>query len=328
MKNICILCGGAANKIKDLKEDYLQGQLSGFYKESLDYIPKTGNYELYSCKKCLLEYAMPQLPGSDEFYTWVVKHNNYYPSIRWGWDRVKETVENIISKTKKQVKVLDVGCGSGEFLKYLREMNQDIDLVGVDVTSSSIEKCKSYGLEAYCCDVKDLHTNIVKKFDVITSFHSLEHVANPIQFMLAIRSLLKGKKEKGGGEGIIYVSVPYSPMSIEALWFDPLNNPPHHLTRWNESSLTELGKRIDLNSEIFLSPTKSLVTRTVSSLVLRIKQKFKVNPSAFCKIYLYLAYALVEPLVTIQAFRLQFQRKRIDGKVAPDEIMVRFQSKN
>ena len=71
-------------------------------------------------------------------------------------------------------------------------------------------------------------------FDFVASFHCLEHVPDPRGFVAAMLAALK----PGGS---LLLSTPYSPMSVENHWFDPLNHPPHHMSRWNDSAYPRTG---------------------------------------------------------------------------------------
>lgn len=52
--------------------------------------------------------------------------------------------------------VLDIGCGDGRFLFYLRDLKPNLTLTGVDGSSNAIDNLKSKGIEAH---VLDLSTN-------------------------------------------------------------------------------------------------------------------------------------------------------------------------
>jgi SAM-dependent methyltransferase len=101
------------------------------------------------------------------------------------------------------------------------------------------------------------------QFSVITLFHVLEHVADP----LGAIKILKRSLSPGG---ILAVSVPYSPMSFESDWRDPLNRPPHHLSRWNERSLKALATSAGMSAEILVQPARSTLVRVLSTIQLKL----------------------------------------------------------
>jgi Cyclopropane fatty acid synthase and related methyltransferases len=53
---------------------------------------------------------------------------------------------NIIAKLlKKNSKVLDVGCGDGELMKYINE-NITKDIRGLEISKNNVQKCIEKGL--------------------------------------------------------------------------------------------------------------------------------------------------------------------------------------
>lgn len=70
-------------------------------------------------------------------------------------------------------KVLDYGCGNGDFLKYISK--KKIGVVGVEKSLSSQKICKSKGLEVY----SSLKNSPKQMYNIITLWHVLEHMSNP-----------------------------------------------------------------------------------------------------------------------------------------------------
>ena len=64
--------------------------------------------------------------------------------------------------------LLDVGCGSGGFIKHMNK--QGVDTKGIDLSSLMVKECKNKGLDAECIDIKDAkgkYDAIVCIFDVL-----------------------------------------------------------------------------------------------------------------------------------------------------------------
>jgi hypothetical protein len=85
------------------------------------------------------------------------------------------------------------------------------------------------------------------EFAVVTSFHCLEHVDQPVEF---VRGLLCATT--AGGR--VFLSTPYSPMSFERDWFDVLNHPPHHMTRWNLRAYQKLAEILGVQIRHYAPP--------------------------------------------------------------------------
>ncbi|MGY1769926.1 methyltransferase domain-containing protein [Blastococcus sp. SYSU D00813] len=70
--------------------------------------------------------------------------------------------------------VLDVGCGSGEFLAYLKRERPGVEAVGADFSDASVDMVRKRGLEAFRLDLS--HEDVPGTFDYITCFETLEHI--------------------------------------------------------------------------------------------------------------------------------------------------------
>lgn len=91
--------------------------------------------------------------------------------------------------------VLDIGCGRGEWLEYLKE--EKIKAFGVDLNYSMIEFCKSIGLDCIHKDCMD-YLRVQKKdsFDAITAFQLIEHLR--FKTMFAFLKLCYDALKPGG----------------------------------------------------------------------------------------------------------------------------------
>lgn len=256
--SICPLCNSPGKQIRKYScNDYIKGY-EHMYNEKIAWDMFKTDYSLYRCCKCDLVYAVPLLSGSDEFYTWVTKHKGYYPSKdtpRWEWVQTVQWIQ------KNKIKsILEVGCGEGAFLEYCKENLEDIECFGIDMTKSSCDKAAEKGLKVYCGTIEEyLNMNPNKKFDIVVSFHCLEHVENPKE--VAQEMLVACSKK-----GICINSFPYSDLRIEP-WMDCNNLPPHHMTRWCEKACRELGEQINADVELVSPVPLSVYEYTKETLV-------------------------------------------------------------
>lgn len=87
--------------------------------------------------------------------------------------------------------VLDVGCGEGSFLKYLRLLKPGITTSGVDVSEKAIECAKNL-LPEGAFYVADLERQAVsEKFDLVTAIDVLEHITDDVKFLENVRKSTK-----------------------------------------------------------------------------------------------------------------------------------------
>lgn len=104
----------------------------------------------------------------------------------------------LISKFYKTGKILDIGCGTGEFLKTFKDAKwQTLGIEpSADVRKMAIEK---YGLDVKEeAEIKNLEAS---GFDVITMWHVLEHVPHLNDRIEDLKRLIKPN-------GIIIIAVP------------------------------------------------------------------------------------------------------------------------
>jgi SAM-dependent methyltransferase len=95
----------------------------------------------------------------------------------------------------RNAKILDIGCGWGQFLSWLKQKNYR-NLEGIDVGSEQIEHCRSIGLSAFRAPDTILYLREnVETYDLVTLHHVIEHLppANGLELLKAIcRSLRPG----------------------------------------------------------------------------------------------------------------------------------------
>jgi SAM-dependent methyltransferase len=254
----CIVCDAPGAEVRNIRGEKLRAALGDYFGTAVPSDVPIQDYNLATCRSCGLGFAVPMIAGEDEFYSWITRQRGYYPAFRWEWTTVIERIRQM--SASGAVSILDVGCGSGDFLSMLKGI-PGVGAAGIDMTESSVRVGRGRGLNIFCADMEQYQLqNPGARFDVVTSFHCIEHVSDPKAFLSGIAALLKPER------GVALVSAPLSPMSFETCWFDPLNHPPHHLTRWSLSALKELSRAVGLESSIVTSPAGSSLQRALEAL--------------------------------------------------------------
>jgi 2-polyprenyl-3-methyl-5-hydroxy-6-metoxy-1,4-benzoquinol methylase len=147
---------------------------------------------------------------------------------------VQVLVEAINSDVSR---VLDVGAGTGEFLAYMQD--NGFDVVGLEPSSKIGEVARSKGLTIHATTLEPFAETTQDSFDVVTLFHVLEHVPNPVEVLEAARSLL-------GKRGLLIVKVPNEFNSLQLAARDALDLgdwwmvPPVHINYFDYDSLRAL----------------------------------------------------------------------------------------
>lgn len=146
-----------------------------------------------------------------------------------------ERLNYVLEKTqipRSELKLLDVGCGPGYLLSYLKD--NGIQYKGLELADFLVKICKEKGLNV---EEADLKNEPDASYNVITLFDVLEHLSDPV----ALFSTLNEKLVKGG-----YV-LAYTP-NIHSLSFVLMqakqNNlyPFQHLCFFDERSLDYLAE--------------------------------------------------------------------------------------
>ena len=90
----------------------------------------------------------------------------------------------------KNKNVLDIGCGAGGFLTYLRNQYQS-KVRGIDPNSNNAGKCKEVGIEVSVGYADEFMKQFENEFDVVTSFEVLEHVYSHKDLFVPAHHFLK-----------------------------------------------------------------------------------------------------------------------------------------
>ncbi len=200
-----------------------------------DYITHT-MHNLVKCKSCGLTYVNPQLKkdelpafypatyygGKPFFYEIVDAHSRY----KW--------LHKIVGKHTG--KLLDVGCGKGLLLKLFAQSGWEV--AGIELSDNSARYATEVlGLRVLNKDIDNCDFS-EESFDLITSFHSLEHLNDPLSALKTIGWLLKP-------DSLLIVQVPrynsfYSKIFGDR-WFHL--DVPRHLYHFNDQTLEKLLER-------------------------------------------------------------------------------------
>ncbi|MDB2486125.1 methionine biosynthesis protein MetW [Candidatus Pelagibacter bacterium] len=105
---------------------------------------------------------------------------------------MKQEFKIISDLIEKNTRVLDVGCGDGILMEYLK-YNKKIDIRGIEISKDNVQKCLSKGLTVIEGDAeKDLLQFPDSSFDFVILSQTLQAFLNP---EIVIKELLRvGKK--------------------------------------------------------------------------------------------------------------------------------------
>lgn len=179
MEKKCIICGSSENKVvfREFEVDILKCKNCGHVYSSYG---ANENYDGY--------FGHEEITGDDQYW-WDEAHREMYD------DFCKKFIEG------KSGKLLDVGCGLGYFLKKMREFPQ-WESYGYEISQTAVEFAKNkLGLEnVYCGRIEECNFK-KERFDIITLWDVVEHIALPDGFISYLNSLIKK-------DGLLFIHTP------------------------------------------------------------------------------------------------------------------------
>ena len=219
------------------------------YLECKDY---TVSGEIYQVKKnsefdMLVTVPVPENLGDYYKSEDYISHTDSKKSVL---DKVYQSVKNITLKRKLKLinsfgtstkNILDVGAGTGDFLKVCKDNSWNVFGTEPDLDARNIAAKKEIILH------KDLSKIKNSKFDVITLWHVLEHVENLQEYISELENLLSEN-------GRLIIAVPnyksYDAKYYKQHWaaFDV----PRHLWHFSQTSISKLFSEVGMIVEKIL----------------------------------------------------------------------------
>ena len=180
------------------------------------------------CRNCGVFFAhpIPSISELDSYYEGglyydIVSDPTSPDFVEFSY-KISESRLRLISKEitlNHSLKVLDLGAGSGQFGKALKEMIPQITYHALDPDRQCYEFWGSWVDERFTY-IDEL---LEETYDLIIMNQVLEHVSKPIEFLNRIFSLITTK-------GLLYIDVPNGDHR-----FKPSLEP--HILFWSETSL-------------------------------------------------------------------------------------------
>jgi len=158
------------------------------------------SFNIVRCRKCGLVYVNPRptLEELKELYKEKDAHIDPAREKDLFMHRFKRIIKTI-ERFKKKGKLLDIGCSYGYFLKLAQGYGWET--YGIEISDYVSHYCRQkLNLNVFTGDVREAHYPS-QYFDVITMFHVLEHVLDPLDYLREINRILKP-------DGLIVVEVP------------------------------------------------------------------------------------------------------------------------
>lgn len=202
-------------------------------------------------------------------------------------------------------RLLDVGCGSGDWLMMMRQFGWQV--VGNDFDGNAVRVATDRGLQVSLGSLEQQHFPD-NSFDAITLSHVIEHVPDPIQTMLECRRILKF-----GGKVVLFT--PNCDSLSHAVFKDDWRGlePPRHLHIFSLGSMEQLLARTGFNNRLV---RPFIVTSVIyDSLYLRWGQRASAKKS----LYHWLAWSVARVFKFLELCLIKWNPKVGDCLIATAE---------
>ncbi|MFK8049906.1 MAG: class I SAM-dependent methyltransferase [Halioglobus sp.] len=144
----------------------------------------TGTYDYYQCQSCegVQLHPFPDLEGLKKAYD--IQYHGYATGEKRGvlFSLLYGAKEHLFRRQMSRLvdsgsKVLDVGCGAGEFLQNVRSLGVTA-VEGIDFSEDMIASLSAAGIKGYCGTFPEFEGQ-ADSYDLISMNNYLEHTVEP-----------------------------------------------------------------------------------------------------------------------------------------------------
>lgn len=206
-----------------------------------DYFLTQEDFELDKCVSCGLVFTNP-IPhpsrigsyyNSDKYYSHPTNKSSI---VSWIYNRVKQinlrNKYSILTKYADKGELLDIGCGSGDFLNYAKKHGWKVS--GIEPNNAArTYASKITGVEILTPEQADMVPS--DHFDVVSMWHVLEHVLDVKEQIAQIKRCAKADAK-------IIIALPnhQSPDAIHYKGHWAAWDVPRHLYHFNKTAVQNL----------------------------------------------------------------------------------------
>ena len=241
-----------------------------------DYLVSQENFNLIFDKESDMLITEPQPKNLEKYYdpkNYISHSDDKNSFIEKVYQQVKKITLNkkvklIDQYSLDEKSILDIGCGTGEFLAYAK--NKNWNTVGVEVNQNARNKALNKKLIIY----KSLEDLPNRQFNIISLWHVLEHLPNLNEKI----SLIKTKLDDNG---TLIIAVPnyksYDAKHYKELW--AAYDTPRHLWHFSQDAIKILFEKHNFKV------TKTLPMYFDSFYVSLLSEKYKNGKSNYLKAF-------------------------------------------
>lgn len=270
-----------------------------------DHTVTNESFTIAQCEVCELSLTSPR-PAEDSIGSYYLS-DNYISHSGGGkniFDRIYVLARGITLRWKKNIleknttgqSLLDVGCGTGNFLSFMNKNRWYVE--GVEPSPLARKTAENQIGKKILADIKQVEKN---DFDAITLWHVLEHLYDPNAVLQSLKSRLKDS-------GTIFIAVPnhkaYDALHYQQNWAG--YDVPRHLWHFSPDNMKTLLKKngyslvtilpmrldsfyVSLLSEGYIHPARNKFLNAISALYRGLKSNVKASSTKNYSSLIYIA---------------------------------------
>lgn len=208
------------------------------------------NFYKCLCPSSQYEFFFPlEVEGNAQLYEELSKLEWYYMANKWEHRMAIEEIKPAVN-TRPTTKILEVGCGFGDFLEICN--SSGVDGIGIELNQEAVAYAKRKGRNVEGINVFEFEKGNPSQFNTVVSFQVLEHIANPLPFIKSCINLLSPN-------GSIILTVPDGHGFCSGIpSIENLLDSPHHMGKWNISAFQYLTKILPIRlDKVMYEPLQS-----------------------------------------------------------------------
>lgn len=267
-----------------------------------DYTVSESEFKIVACSRCGFSLTNPR-PSAKTIHNYYksekyISHTGGSTSLM---DRLYRLARKytlswkaaMVRKYTAEKTLLDYGCGTGNFLAYMKSHNWNV--TGVEPSADARAKANENAI------VHERLSSVNETFSTITLWHVLEHIHE-------LDSTLHELKKKLSVSGTIFIAVP-NYKSADAIHYEKFwaaYDVPRHLWHFNQQTMTQLlnnnGFRIErilpmkldafyvaLLSEKYKNDKSNPLIRYFNALTLALKSNWRARKTGQYSSLIYVA---------------------------------------
>lgn len=221
-KDYCLLCGAALTNSQTI---FTCDNMPGSAQDIPTKVELADDYgiclKLVQCKCC----GLVQIPAEPvHYYKKVIRAGGGSATMITLRNRQYTDFVNKFNLQGK--KILEVGCGKGEFLRIWEKY--DVRAVGIEFDQEAVNKARAEGMEVYKAFAENAETELPEApFDAFVQFNFLEHQPYPNDMLQCIYNNLTE-------EGVGLITVPSLEYILQNGYYELIKD---HIAYYSEETL-------------------------------------------------------------------------------------------